>query len=197
MRSGPITVVTPPSAGDPVVTLAEAKLHLRVSHSTEDALIAALVAAATEHAQTETRRQLVTATLRMDLDCFPADGVLELHRTPVQAVSGITYVDDAGATQTLAPADYVVDTASAPARVVLADGSVWPTTDVRPNAVSVTFTAGYGAAAAVPAGIKAWMLLQVGALYRNREAFATGLSVAELPASFADRLLDPYRVWVA
>lgn len=197
MLMGPITVVTPPDAGDPVLTLAQAKLHLRVSHSGEDALIAALVAAATEHAQTETRRQLVTATLRMTVDAFPACGVIALHRTPVQAITGITYVDQAGDTQTLAPANYVVDTASAPARVVRADAAVWPSTEPRPNAVAITFTAGYGAAAAVPDGIKAWMLLQVGALYRNREAFATGLSVAELPAAFADRLLDPYRVWVA
>ena len=40
-----LAVVTPP---EPVVTLADAKQHLKVSHSAEDALIEGMVAAATQ-----------------------------------------------------------------------------------------------------------------------------------------------------
>jgi uncharacterized phiE125 gp8 family phage protein len=197
MRSGPITVVTPPSVGDPVITLTEAKLNLRVSHSAEDALITRLIAGATIAAQHRTGRQLVTATLAMKLDCFPGDGLIVIERVPLQSVTSITYVDDAGATQTLAGSSYVVDTASEPARVCLAEGAVWPITDARPNAVTVTFVAGYGAAAAVPDGIKDWMHLHIGALYRHREMFAQGLTVAELPGRFTDGMLDAFQVRLA
>lgn len=194
MRSGPVVVVTPPAANDPVITLAEAKLHLRVTHSAEDTLINALVGAATRAAETETGRQLVTATLRMSLDAFPRGRVIELPRPPLITVASVTYLDDAGATQTLHDALYTVDIDSTPGRLVLADTEVWPSTANEPNAVKVTYTAGYGAAAAVPATVKAWMLLQVGALYRNREAFAQGLTVTDLPGGFVDRLLDGARV---
>ena len=51
-------------------------------------------------------------------------------------------------------------------------------------------------AAAVPDGIKSWIKLHVGALYRNREAFSQGVSVAELPNRFTDSLLDPWRLTV-
>lgn len=45
---------------------------------------------------------------------------------------------------------------------------------------------GWATAADVPRPIKQWMLLAVGEMYANREA---------LPDGFADRLLDPYRIW--
>jgi uncharacterized phiE125 gp8 family phage protein len=192
MRSGPIDVVTPPAAGDPVITVSEAKAHLRWTQPIEDDLIARLVAHATQLAQTRTRRQLVTATLAMRLDALPACGLIEIPLGPVQAVSSITYVDEAGATQTLASSLYDVDIYSEPSRITIADGATWPSTKRRTNAVTVTFTAGYGAAAAVPDGIKSWMHLQVAALFRNREAFAQGVSVTELPGGFVDGMLDPY-----
>lgn len=178
-----------------VLTTAEAKLHLRVDHSTEDTLIDALVSAATLQAQAELRRALVTQTWLLKIDHFPGCGVIELP-FGATAVPGVTYVDEAGVTQTLAADQYVVDVASAPGRLVRADAVTWPLTEYRPHAVTVTMTCGFGNAAAVPEGIKAWIKLHVGALYRNREAFAQGLTVTELPNRFTDSLLDPWRLVV-
>jgi hypothetical protein len=81
--------------------------------------------------------------------------------------------------------------------VLLASGASWPSTYDGANAVRVRFTCGYGPAASdVPADVVAWMKLQVGALYRNREGFAAGQSVAELPGRFFDALLDAERVYL-
>jgi uncharacterized phiE125 gp8 family phage protein len=190
-----LRLVTPPDAGDPVITTAEAKLHLRVDGNDEDALIDALVQASTQTVEAELRRALVTQTWDLLLDCFPACGVVELPYGAT-AVTSVTYVDDAGGTQTLATSQYVVDVASAPGRLVRADGITWPTTERRPNAVAVRMTCGFGAASAVPESVKAWMKLYVGGLYRNREVFAVGVSVAELPFGFASGLLDPWRLLV-
>jgi hypothetical protein len=99
-----------------------------------------------------------------------------------------------GVLTTLSPARYTVDAISEPGIVTPAVGSYWPGTVNVTNAVQISYTSGYGAAAAVPAPIKAWMLLRIGALYENREEFLTGrsITVAELP--FADGLLDPVRI---
>ena len=62
------------------------------------------------------------------------------------------------------------------------------------GAVTVTFDAGYGAASAVPEGIKSWIKLRVGSLYAHREevAVVSRGRVELLP--FIDGLLDPYKV---
>lgn len=99
-----------------------------------------------------------------------------------------------GILTTLSPARYTVDAISEPGGLTPAPGSYWPAVADMPNAVQVSYTCGYGAAAAVPANITSWMLLRIGALYENREEFLTGngVAVAELP--FVDGLLDPSRI---
>lgn len=65
----PLQLISPP-AEEPL-SLAEAKLHLRVDFSDEDALISALISAARQAAETITARQLVTARWKYILDAFP------------------------------------------------------------------------------------------------------------------------------
>ena len=111
--------------------------------------------------------------------------------------SQITYLDAGGDLQTLSADAYVLDAVTAPGYVFEADGYAWPATADSANAVTVRVVCGYGNAAAVPAGIKAWMLLQIGAMFEHRGAISSGRSVAELPGGFVARLLDPYRVWLS
>lgn len=114
---------------------------------------------------------------------------------PLVSVDSVTYFDETGASQTLDPSTYVVDPVSEPARLVPVPGTSWPATQRRVNAVSVTFTCGYGAAGtAVPAGIRIWMLMMAGTLYENRELIAVMSrgQIKELP--IFDGLLDDYRV---
>lgn len=182
--SGPITVVDAPDAL--VIELAEARLHARATDvEEEDVLFTSWIRQATERAQSITRRQLLTATCRMVLDAFPRHGLLVIERVPLIAVTSIEYYDEAGALQTLSASNYVVDADSEPARVWLADGFTWPATQVRPNAVRVNFTCGYGEdPAAVPDGIKDFLRVAVAERYRNREAHE--------PGEWTERLLDPY-----
>lgn len=184
------------------VSLAEAKLHLRVDddQTAEDALILGLIRAAREQTEAQTRRALVTQTWDARYTAFPDDnGRLELPRAPLQSVASVAYLDSTGATTTLDPGDYMVDTASEPGAVVLAYGGAWPTPTLYPLApVRVRFTAGYGEGAGdVPESIRAAMLLLVGHLYEHREAVVTAssASVGSLPlVQGVDALLWPYRV---
>lgn len=117
-----------------------------------------------------------------------------LPRPPLVTVDSVTYYDTDGTLQTLSSSQYLVDIVSEPARLVPAPNVTWPATQTRINAVAVLFTCGYGAAAAVPSGIKRWMLTRIGAMYENREEIVVDKRVAAVELPFIDRLLDPYRV---
>lgn len=179
--AGGLVLVTPP-AEEPV-SLAEAKLHLRVDHMEEDALIRALITAAREYVEMYTRRQLVTATWRLTLDCWP--GCLRPPRPPLVAVTTIAYRDSTEVLQVVDPTTYRVDTSREPGRILLTTGASWPVAAPVPGAVQVEYTAGYGAASAVPATFKQAILLYTGDLYEHREArdegrFPENLTVCRL-----------------
>jgi len=203
----PLQLVTP-SAEEPV-SLAEAKLHLRVEFAHDDALITSLISAARQAAETLTGRQFVTARWKLVLDCFPGPSLMGvaaglpfslpghailLDKCPVQSVFAIEYLDMSGTWQTMPATDYTLDTACEPARVTPAFGSSWPVSLPQIGAIGVTFDAGYGDAIDVPEGLKSWIKLRVGSLYAHREEVALLASgkIESLP--FIDGLLDPYRV---
>jgi len=177
------------AATEPLTT-AEAKTHLRVTAATDDTYIDTLVKAARYIAENELRRSLITQTWVRTLDEFP--DAIELHYPPIVSVTSVKYYDTAGAQQTLAASQYSLDYQSEPGWIVPAHDVVWPDTLDAINAVEVIYTAGYGTAADVPQTIKAWILLQVGHLYENREATMPGISITPLP--FIGGLLDQHRV---
>lgn len=190
-RAGYRWVVTTEPTVEPI-TLAEAKTHLRVDHNDEDDYIESLIIAARQWAENETHRRFINTTLRLSIDCFPE--VIRLPGGKTQSITSIVYIDTAGVSQTLSTSYYTTDTDSEPARIVQAYGYAWPAIRYDPNAVKVTYVAGYGAAAtAVPDGIKAAISLVVGNLYENREATISGTIIAEVPMA-AKALLDPFRL---
>jgi uncharacterized phiE125 gp8 family phage protein len=184
------------AAAEPI-TLAEARAQCRIDGTDEDALLEIYIAAARGKAEHITGRRLITQTWRQTLDAFPASSDIRLEVPPVASIAQVQYVDTAGTLQTLAGSAYVLDAATGPAGWLLpADGTSWPSTDDVVNAVRIDIVAGYGAAgSAVPADLRAWLLLTVAYLYAQREAVdATGKS-AEIPSRFVDALLDAHRVY--
>lgn len=188
-----LTLFAAPAA-EPI-TLAETKDTIKVDVADDDALITRLIIAARMSAERITRRALVTQTWDLSLDAFPR-WELSIPKPTLQSVSSIAYVDANGATQTLAADQYLVDAKSEPGRITPAFGLVWPVTRWQTNAVTVRFVAGYGAAAAVPQGIKNWMLMRIKSLYENREQLVVGqgYTAVQLPNQFVDGLLDDFSV---
>lgn len=200
--------VTAPS-GEPV-SLQEAKAHMRVFITDDDTLIGMLIVAARQYAEQLTARCFITQTWQLVLDSFPGPGVagfapwgvpftlpgnaILLEKGPIQSVDSITYVDMNSSTQTLASTEYIADLSGHLVRITPKFGKVWPVALPQIASVTVAFTAGYGAASAVPPGLKQWMLLRIAALYENKEEFVTGRSIVCTPLPFIDGLLDPYRI---
>lgn len=176
---------------EPVVTLDEALLHLRVDGYEESSLVQGLVEAATAHAEAFCRRRFVTQRWRLTRDAFPT-GAIVLPHPPLASVESVAYVDQDGALQVVPPADYVVRTAETPGEVAPAYGTSWPSARAEPDAVRVEFTCGYGAAVAVPEAIRRAVLLVTGSLYRDREN-ASPVALTRIPTS-AEWLLGPFVV---
>lgn len=187
------------------VTLDEAKAHLRVDVTADDALITSLISAATLEAEHLMQRAVMPQTWTLTLDSFrphPAHywltkrppQAIELNRPPVAGVVSVQYVDSKGVAQTLDPGTYQLIKGEYGGVIVPNFGLQWPDTRRQPAAVQITFNCGYADAASVPELIKAWVKLRIGTLYENREMFAvdTRLTFVDLPF---DGLLDRYRVW--
>mgnify|MGYP001233593676 CR=1 FL=1 len=188
-----LTLVTPP-AHEPV-SLAEAKLHLRIADDAtdEDALIASLIVAARQHLDGYSGilgRCLIDQTWALELDGFR--DVIGLPLPPLRSVASVEYYDRDGVLQTVSPDVYdVVAGGTSGGYIQRRPGQSWPATGGRSLPVKVTFVAGYGPDwNAVPQPIRHAMLLLVGHWYANREAVGAG---APLPFA-VDALLTPYRM---
>jgi uncharacterized phiE125 gp8 family phage protein len=209
------------------ISLAEAKLHLRVDFPDDDLLISSLIMAARFDAENKCNRALITQQWELVLDGFPRrlfngafvtyavyeqvvpnlqqlqtgytirfrSGKIELPRARHQSVDYVKYLDPiTGVLTTLNPSQYIVDLASEPAVLAPAYGTYWPDAMSVLNAVTIGFTSGYGLAAAVPDGIKAYMKIFIATLYENREGVAILTRGKVEPLPYVERLLDPYRI---
>lgn len=188
-------LITPPAV-EPIA-LDEVKLHCKVEHDLLDDWLEAQIKTFRERVEHETGRALITQTWELRMDAFPAGSTIEIRKPPTQEVESVKYLDADGVEQTFADANYTLDSGSQPARLVLREGVSWPVTQPVVNAVRVRFKCGYGDdAASVPSSAKLWMLMHVAAAVRTSEAFAAGVSVAELPNRYVDTLLDPLRTYL-
>lgn len=187
-------IITQPTA-EPI-TLAEAKLQLRVTDNVQDTQIGLCISAAREHLELILGRSIMPQTREVVLNAFPdaLDREIALAWPPVVSVASVIYMDALTNTATtLASSAYVLDNASDynNAYLVLLPGQDWPKTQDTPNAVRVRYTAGYADAASVPAAIKMWLLLAIEHLFDRCQA---GGSMT-VPETFAAGIIDRYRVW--
>lgn len=219
-----ITVTPPPF--EPV-TLAEVYAHLRLepegspaTHE-DDAMLQRQIATARAYVEQATRRALVLQTLRLSAPGFadlargatathyrwvtpPAGGaiVIPLYSPPLVAVTAVEYFDTDNALQTVDAASYYVADALVPELHFVAAFAT-PSTQTRPDAVRVTYQAGYAPdgsppatqedyAANVPQGLKDAILIGVQMLYDS-------ITPADLERMerMREAILQPYRVQLA
>lgn len=170
LRDYSLKQITAP-AEEPV-SLTLAKTQCEVVGTAYDTLLTGKITAARELVETDSRRALITQVWELRLDAFPCEAFIEMPLPPLQSVEWLKYIDVAGTLTTWDTSNYEADATRHPGRLNLAYGSTWPATRACPNAVTVRFTCGYGAAAAVPAAAKHAMLLQVASAFRDREMTA-------------------------
>jgi len=176
------------------ITVAQLKAHLRIAHSTDDVFLAEKITAARVKVEQLCARACITATKTRTLDSFPADreGIIYPPIRPLLTVTSITYYDTTDTEQTFSSDNYQVDITQEPGRIVPVYGQYWPDTYERLGAVTITYTAGYGATSAtVPWTLKQGILYYAADLFRNRENLAIGVSgVHDVPHTAMHYLAD-------
>jgi len=195
-----LKVITAPTA-EPI-TLANAKLHVRVDIDDDDDLIERLITTARQHAETITRRAIASATYELVLDDFPdlSDEEIKLPRPPLESVTSIKYTDSDGDETEWDSSKYIVYD-SEPAVIVPAYGESYPFFTPYPKgAVKVRYVAGYKAdpddpELELPEPIKEAMLLMITDLYENRGELLERGHIPKAILVTADNLLMPYRIF--
>lgn len=185
-----IKIITPAAA---VLTLEQLRRHCRIdppdlANDADDDLTAAL-AAAQAHAQHYTGLSIGSQTLELALDEFPEGGI-QLLQGPVTSITSVTYVDTAGATQTLSGSAYSLEDYSTPQWLLPAVDTEWPDTYATANAVKVRYVAG---AATIDCAVAQALRLLVGLYFDNRNA-ADKNTMTDLPFGVA-ALLNTVKVY--
>jgi uncharacterized phiE125 gp8 family phage protein len=185
------------------VTLAEAKLHLRVDLSNDDALITAMISAAREMVERYTSRTLIYTAYRLTMDNWPYD--IELPRSPAieaaaNLVTGIAYItpriryydgDGNQQTMTYAAGDFEILLDNNPPLLVLPPSGIWPVTyPLQRGAIEIDWIAGYGSASTgIPELLRLAIMMLVAHWYEHREA--VGSFGSEVPLA-VDSVLRLY-----
>lgn len=173
------------------ITTAQAKEHLRITHSDDDTYIAAIVLAASEWCEEFQRRVYVQREVVDYFDEF--DTVIRPSKSPLVSVTTLKYYDTDGNLQTLDAANYRVDINTEPGRITEAYNCTWPDIRYMTNAIVLTYEAGYAARANIPEEIKHAVKLLVGHFYENRETVSQ-LSLSSIPVGIRT-LLSMKRVY--
>lgn len=156
---------------DWAVTLEEAKTHLKVDDTTDDAYIQFLCESVQEEVEEMADLGLTAKTWELHLDEFPGgDQTIEIWMWPVSAVGSVKYTDGDGNTQTVSSSNYATELDDGkPAKIQPIDSYTWPTTRDTVGAVQVQFTTGFTSPMTCPSDLKSAMLLIIADRFDNRE----------------------------
>ncbi|MFD1746546.1 head-tail connector protein [Rhizobium helianthi] len=182
-------LIEPPQAE--VLTLGQVKAHLRIDTSAEDDLLQQLIATAREHLERETGLCLLRQKLRLYLDRWPKDGVVQIIRGPVQAIDAATIYEADGKPVNVSLDDHLLDGQARPARLWLRSP---PLPGQAVNGIEIDFTAGFGESGAeVPDPLKRAMLMHIALMYAYRGVLAPEQQPGGVPEGY-ERLLAAYRM---
>ena len=193
-----LALITVPTVD--VLTLNDAKEHLRVDADDDNALISGLIGAVVGMLDPAAGgwlgRALRPQTWELRLYGFPCEEIA-LPYPPLISIVSVKYDDTAGVERTLAvTTGYRILNSGGLGKVLLAPpyNTAWPATRDDRETVRIRYTCGHAASPdALPAPIAAWLKLQLGKLYEQREAVIVGSDVRSLPE--IDGLVWPYRVF--
>ena len=175
---------------DTIITVADLKAHMRVTHTAEDTLISALRSAAISWVEEHCNIKLGSYTARGYLPGFynsriPIGPVTAVSEVKYQVTADTDYDSDL---TTLDAGLWFTDLISQPSRIAFRDvPSVY---EYALNPVVVSFTAGYST---MPTPVLQAIRLLVAHMYENRQEEITGTISTRLKFGL-ESLLNPFRI---
>jgi len=194
------------------VSVSDLKEYLRIDHSDEDDLIESLGKSARVWVENHITQYLITQTWVLWLDFFPIqykdsnakwwDGIVDgsistlfqqqnyipIERGPVQSITHLKTYDTEDTATTFSSDYYILNQYDRPAKIVLRQSQIWPTTNLRSSkGIEIEFVSGFGSTGtSVPESINQSIKHLTLELYEKRgDEFKVPQSVF--------LLLEPYR----
>ncbi len=187
----------PPS----LITLAEAKDHLKIAYSEDDEVIQLCIDNAQAYVQAEADLWLGEQTWRYFLDAFPCGQTITIKKGPLKSITSVKYLDADEQQQTLSASKYVFARDLYRSRIVLRSAESWPEIACLPQAVEIDIVGGYKIGADTAAGetelpkdLRKAMFLLINHYFEYRELVYTGLQLREFPKHLTvERIIGHYR----
>lgn len=165
-----LEIVIPPSEdGLSIVSVAEFKRHMLISHTKMDADFAEIIKEAADklHGRDGSlNRTIFTTTYKRYLTCWPK-GPIPLPYPPLIQVLSINIEDGESPPTAVDPSIYTVRDGMLVPEIVLNAGKSWPDVTSGPRAISITYRAGY---LEFPPKLKRYVKILAGHYSENREA---------------------------
>ena len=171
------------------LTLDGVKDYLQETEDDNDSLINLLIASATDWIERKTGRILMSATYEEQLTVWPACNLVRFRWNPVQSVTSVKYVDEAGDDQTVTSTNYATWIRNDGMVISFNDDYTIPITGTNPVSWKIRYVAGYNPQSSIPDPIKHAMLLRIRKAYDNRmDSVHPGMMAS-------DHLLEPYIIY--
>lgn len=170
------------------VSVAELQAHARIDDAENQTELQAMIASARKAIEEgHVWRALINQACVDKFDWFACK--MELRWPTVQSVTSVQYVDTDGVTQTVSTDVYELGQAGGIGVVRLKFNQSWPSARSQADAITITYTAGYGTSPDdVPEPIRQAILIYANWLYVAREGEGG-------PLDALNSLLEPFSAW--
>lgn len=170
------------------VSLAEARAHLRLEETHEDALVTTLIEAGRLLLESATRLIFINQSWRLILEEAPGGARLRLPLAPIIAITEIRAIDAAGQASIVDPQQYRLRAGAAPPLLILEDGFA-----NAQGGLEIDLEVGFGSAPEnVPAPLRQALRMLVARWFEERGDTGGEPETGVLPPDVA-LMIAPYR----
>ena len=181
-------LLTPPDV-EPI-SLIQAKNWLRIDHSDEDELVAALIASARLIVESASGSMMITQSWRIVMDAWPT-GDINVPLAPVSAILALRTLETTGASVLVAPSSYVADISGGQGRIRFLKAPPTPQKSI--GGVEIDVELGFSSSPqGVPETLKTAMRLLIARWYEQRGDVESDGAFERMPPAVA-ALIAPFR----
>lgn len=171
------------------VTLAYVKAQAVVDFDDDDELLSEYINAAVSHLDGHAGIMGRAVMPQAVVQRMPDFSCLTLPYGKATSITAVNYYDTDGVMQAVPAAQYTLLNNAGGSYVHFIDAANIPSAFVRPDAVAVTYQAGYASAAAVPSAIKLAIVMMCSEWYENRTGTNEGrVQIRAIPNGVHDLL---------